>query len=195
MKKRIFIAINLPEKAKNKLADFQKEVEQKFAYSCDSCPIKWTKKENLHITLLFLGSVDDMEIPDIFKIVEEAMDGVEVFDLNIDNLSYGPIGKESPKMVWANIGKTEELIDVQNRVQRAILNSGYDAEVDKKFTPHITLGRITQWQFRRIEPEEVPQVDQEVGLGFSVKSAEIMESFLKRGGSEYCVLKTINLNQ
>jgi 2'-5' RNA ligase len=137
--------------------------------------------------------VDDMEIPELFGIVEEAVSQVEVFDISIDDLSYGPIGVTSPKMIWANIGKNDELIDLQNRIQRAVLDEGYSAETDKKFTPHMTLGRLVQWQFRKIEPEEVPQVDDGVGLGVTVKSIEIMESFAGRGGSEYCILKSINL--
>ncbi|MDD4409463.1 MAG: hypothetical protein PHW52_02295, partial [Candidatus Pacebacteria bacterium] len=119
----------------------------------------------------------------------------EVFDLNINDLSYGPKGGDNPKMVWANIDKNEELIDLQNRIQRNILNQGYSAETDKKFTPHVTLGKITQWQFRMIEGEAIPEIENDIGLGFSVRSIEIMESFMKRGGVEYCVLKTINLEQ
>ncbi|BFT94666.1 MAG: RNA 2',3'-cyclic phosphodiesterase [Minisyncoccus archaeiphilus] len=193
MKKKIFIAINIPGKAKNKMGEYQEKITGQFNSSGHDCPIKWTKKDNLHITLLFLGLVDDMEIPELFGIVEEAVSQVEVFDISIDNLSYGPIGVTSPKMIWANIGKNDELIDLQNRIQRAVLDEGYSAETDKKFTPHMTLGRLVQWQFRKIEPEEVPQVDDGVGLGVTVKSIEIMESFAGRGGSEYCILKSINL--
>jgi len=193
MKKKIFIAINIPGKAKNKMGEYQEQIAGQFNSSGYDCPIKWTKKDNLHITLLFLGLVDDMEIPELFGIVEEAVSQVEVFDISIDNLSYGPIGVTSPKMIWANIGKNDEMIDLQNKIQRAILDEGYSAETDKKFTPHMTLGRLVQWQFRKIEPEEVPQVDDGVGLGVTVKSIEIMESFAGRGGSEYCILKSINL--
>lgn len=195
MKKRTFIAINLSDKIKNKLVECQQKIEQQFAYSCDSCPIKWTKKDNLHITLLFLGLIDDVEIPELFDIVEKALVDIEIFDFNISNLSYGPLGKESPKMVWANIEINEALLELQNTIQRNILNMGYNAEIDKKFTPHITLGRITQWQFRRIESEEIPNIEESIGIGFSVRSIEIMESFMQRGSSQYCVLKSINLNQ
>jgi 2'-5' RNA ligase len=195
VKKRIFIAINFSDKIKNKLAEYQQKIEQKFAYSCDSCPIKWTKKNNLHITLLFLGLVDDVEIPDLFKVVEKAISDIEIFDLNIEKLSYGPIGKENPKMVWANIEKNDALIELQNMIQRNIIDMGYNAEIDKKFTPHITIGRITQWQFRRIELEEVPEIEEPIGIGFSVQSIELMESFMNRGSSEYCVLKSISLKE
>ncbi|PIX88575.1 MAG: hypothetical protein COZ30_00470, partial [Candidatus Nealsonbacteria bacterium CG_4_10_14_3_um_filter_36_16] len=55
---------------------------------------------------------------------------------------------------------------------------------------HITLGRIKQWEFRQIEPEERPEVNEEINLTFEVNSIEVMESELKRGGSEYTILES-----
>ncbi|MBI4101693.1 MAG: RNA 2',3'-cyclic phosphodiesterase, partial [Candidatus Nealsonbacteria bacterium] len=51
MRHRIFLAINLPENVKKKLADFKSK--------WPDLPCRWTKAENLHITLVFLGSVSD----------------------------------------------------------------------------------------------------------------------------------------
>jgi len=58
-------------------------------------------------------------------------------------------------------------------------------------TPHITLGRIKTWQFRQIEPEERPEINEDIDLTFEVKSIEIMESQLKKGGPEYTVLESV----
>ncbi|MCK9578275.1 RNA 2',3'-cyclic phosphodiesterase [bacterium] len=189
MKKRIFIAINLGEKIKNNLLTIQKEIDQKFIYSFDFSPIKWTKKENLHCTVLFVGEIDDMELLDIFKITNNAIQKTENFDLQITDIKFGPDAK-NPKMIWGNLEKTKELMNLQTSIENSILNNGYNAEVDKKFTPHITLGRITQWQFKKINPEEVPEIEKYLGYGFSVKSVEIMESVLKKSGPEYYVLKS-----
>ncbi|MCK9393368.1 MAG: RNA 2',3'-cyclic phosphodiesterase [Candidatus Paceibacterota bacterium] len=194
MKKRIFIAINLGEKIKNNLAENQKEIEQKFYYSFDFSPIKMIKKESLHCTLLFVGEVEDLELMEIFDITEKAVEKLENFDLLINDINYGP-NKENPKMIWANLEKTKELMQLQTNIERAILNNGYNAEIDKKYTPHITLGRITQWQFKKINPEEIPDIGKDIGLGLSIKSIEIMESFIKKGGSEYCILKSFPLEK
>jgi 2'-5' RNA ligase len=61
------------------------------------------------------------------------------------------------------------------------------------YTPHITLGRIRVWEFRQIEPEERPDIEKEISLSFQVNSIEVMESQLKRGGSEYTILKSCPL--
>ena len=61
------------------------------------------------------------------------------------------------------------------------------------FKPHVTLARIREWEFRRIELEERPLVEEDISLDFEVNSVEIMESELKRGGPEYVVLESIPL--
>ena len=63
----------------------------------------------------------------------------------------------------------------------------------RPYIPHITLGRIKQWEFRQIEPEERPKIEEEISLSFEVNSIEVMESDLKRGGAEYTVLESAPL--
>jgi len=56
--------------------------------------------------------------------------------------------------------------------------------------PHINLGRIKTWQFRQIEPEERPEINENINLSFEVNSIEIMESRLKRTGPDYTILES-----
>jgi len=56
----------------------------------------------------------------------------------------------------------------------------------------MTLGRIRQWQFKRIEKEEIPSLG-EINLKFRVNSIEVMESELKRSGPDYTILKSFPL--
>ena len=56
-------------------------------------------------------------------------------------------------------------------------------------TPHVNLGRIKMWEFRQIEPDERPDVSREIGLGFEITSLEVMESQLKKSGSDYTILE------
>ena len=79
---RIFIAINLPENIKQKLNLYQERLEE--------IPAKWTKKENLHITLVFLGNVAEAEIPEICKIVERVVQKNSPFFLILKSILYGP---------------------------------------------------------------------------------------------------------
>ena len=76
MRRRIFIAINLPEEIKEKLASQQEKIEDLFtpyrSEASGSGPIRWTKKDNLHITLIFLGYISNEELLEICKITREA---------------------------------------------------------------------------------------------------------------------------
>ncbi len=106
-------------------------------------------------------------------------------------------------MVWAEgtcpeLGegkKIDRLSQLQKDLENSLLTSpikGTEQEA-KPYIPHITLGRIRAWEFKQIEPEERPEVDEEIDLNFEVYSIEVMESQLKKGGAEYAVLESAPL--
>jgi len=161
--KRVFIAINLPEEIKKELISFQSKWLE--------LPCRWTKKENLHITLEFLGYLTDEELIELCQKTKEMASSKKAFSIRLNKICYGPPDKKPPRMVWAIGEKIKEF----------------------NFTPHITLGRIRVWEFRQIEPEERPIVEEEISLNFEVKSIDLMESKLKRSGAEYTILESIPL--
>ena len=190
MRHRIFIAINLPEDIKKKLTDYQAKWPE--------LPARWTKKENLHITLMFLGYLSDEELLEICKITKEVASRNPSFSINLKKIYYGPPKKMPPRMIWAEGEKSEELGKLQKDLENSLLSSEALAKEDltieaRPYAPHITLGRIKTWDFRKIEPEERPVVEEDISLGFKVNSIEIMESQLKRGGAEYTVLESAPL--
>ena len=211
MRHRIFIAINLPENIKKELSYFQLKWLQ--------LPCRWTKKENLHITLVFLGHLSDEELSKVVEITKKVSQRHKPFLINLNKILYGPpkkmpprppkfseeiISEESkikpdekfgwPRMVWVEGEKSEELGKLQKDLENSLLAlSIKDKSESRPYTPHITLGRIRAWEFRKIEPEERPEIDEDIDLSFKVKSIEVMESHLKRGGSEYTILQSCPL--
>lgn len=189
MPHRIFIAINLPGKIKKKLADYQANWPE--------LSVRWTKKENLHITLVFIGYARDEEIPEICKITKEIAEKNRVFTINLNKICYGPPKKMPPRMVWASGEKSEELGKLQQELENSLLASPAKKFIKpekRAYSPHITLGRIKAWEFRQIEPEERPNVNEDISLSFEVNSIEVMESQLKRTGAEYNILELIPLS-
>jgi RNA 2',3'-cyclic 3'-phosphodiesterase len=172
-RKRIFVAINLPKKVREKLAEYRFDV-----------PAKWTKTENLHITLNFLGQVEDEDLLDIFSAVQEAALNNSPFDLNFDKIAYG----SKYKMIWAVGKSTPSLANLKKDLDKKLSSD------NKGFSPHITLARIKMWEFRSIDPEDRPQVEKNIDLNFEVDSIEVMESVLKKEGPEYTVLQSYRLN-
>jgi len=184
--KRIFIAINLPENIKKELLSEQEKLPE--------LPIKWVKSDNLHITLIFLGNVNDQEILEIDKIVKEITARYQSFSVNLNRIYYGPPEKFPPRMVWAEGEKVNALAGIKQDLEKSLIDSGISfTPENRNFRPHITLGRIKTWEWKRIEPEERPEIDKEISLSFDVNSVEIMESELKRGGAEYTILETCSL--
>jgi len=187
---RIFIAINLPEEIKKQLLDYQSKWPE--------LPARWVKPDNLHITLAFLGYLSDEELLEILKIAKEVAQKHGGFSINLNKIFYGPPGKMPPRMVWVEGEKSNELGKLQKDLENALASSEALAKEDlvseaRPYTPHITLGRIKQWEFRQIEPEERPRIDEDISLSFEVKSIEVMESQLKRTGPEYTILESFNL--
>ena len=182
--RRIFIAINLPEDIKRKLRDYQEKWLE--------LPIKWTKKDNLHITLFFLGYIRDEELLEICRITKEISLGQSSFFLNLFKICYGPENKIPPKMIWAYGEKSEEFISLKNNLERAFLGSKRVPFFSEKreFSPHITLGRIRQMEWKGIEPEERPEINEIIDLGFEVGSIDDIESELKKDGPRYTVLES-----
>lgn len=190
---RIFIAINLPENIKNKLGFYQKEIEEMFASSQDYFdlrPANWTREGNFHITLNFLGNVFDQDIIDICAIMEEVASNHSGITINLKKICYGPDNKIPPKMIWAIGEKTKQLNSL-----KADLDKKLEVADGRGFTPHITLAKIRKTAWQRIEPEQRPQIGREINLAFEVNSIELMESFLKRKGSEYAVLESFNFGK
>ncbi len=188
MRHRIFIAINLPGDIKKRLVDYQSKWPE--------LPIRWTKKENLHITLIFLGYLFDQELFEVLKITKEVASRNPSFSINLNKICYGPPKKMPPRMVWVLGKESQELGTLQRDLENSLLNLGINQlkkEEARPYAPHITLGRFRQWEFRRIEPEERPEVDEDIDLSFEVNSIEVMESQLKRGGAEYAALESAPL--
>lgn len=189
MNHRVFIAINLPENIKKKLTDYQLKWPE--------LPCRWTKKENLHITLAFLGYLTDEELFEVCKITKEVALRHEPFFINLNKILYGP-PKKPPRMIWIEGEGSKELGKLQKNLENALSSAQALTKTDieqetRPYTSHITMGRLKQWEFMQIEIEERPEVNEDVSFNFEVKSIEIMESRLKRGGPDYSILESCPL--
>ena len=187
---RVFIAINLPKNIRERISSYQKGIGH--------FPIKWVKEDSLHITLIFLGYLKDEEVARICEITREFTLRAEPFSIELNKIGYGPAGKMPPRMIWLSGEKSQELANFRASLENEIFSAfgkNYSEGGTKQFSPHITLGRIRQWEWRRIDPDEMPQVEEEVSLDFEARSIEVMESHLKRGGSEYVILESCPLKE
>ncbi len=179
MKRRLFIAINLPEDIKNKLINSRRKWED--------LPVRWTLKTNLHITLIFIGHVDNDETYKICNIVKEIARQSNPFNILLKRIVLGPPNK-FPRMFWVEGEKNEEMANLKNSLEESLLMSESRAHLPHT---HITLGRIKQGQWRELNP--LPEINEEFDFSFPVETIEVMQSNLKRTGAEYSVLESVEL--
>ena len=179
-KRKLFIEIKVPGSVKKRL---QEKTEK-----WKDLPVKWTKKENLHITLLFLGYVDETALPEICYKVSEVADQFEVFDLNFNIIEIGPI-PEKPRMIWFSGEASEELKNLYQELQKTL--GMFQAE-RKEFRPHVNLGKIrkTRWE----ELENKPQIKDQFKVSIPVENICVMESREGEDGREYHVIENCTLS-
>jgi len=184
--RRIFVAINLPDDVKEKLLEYKNAWQE--------IPARWAKKENLHLTLTFLGNVSEQELPEIIRLLQTVGTRHSPFEVQITRLQYGP-DERRPRMIWAMGEKSSEFLELQKDVERTLAAENLYTPEARSFSPHLTLARFQTTQFRQMDPEERPEIAEKISLSFQVKSLELMESKLKRSGAEYTILQSFMLKK
>lgn len=185
MQRRIFIAINLPEEIKDELSQFQKK------YS--SLPCRWVKRDNLHLTLVFLGYIREEKLIEILKISEEIAKKNNPFSIFLNKICYGPETQFPPRLVWVKGERSEELIKLKKGFEELLSGKVPFIREKRELLPHITLARIKKWEWKRVGPDRKQKIDIDVSFVFPVNSIEVMESHLKRTGAEYKILESCSL--
>ena len=155
--------------------------------------VSWTRPEGMHLTLKFFGEIEDKRIPKIEKALDAVVNGIPTFTLSVSGMGTFP-DMRRPRVIW--IGLKEDggnLLRLQKGVEEDLKKTGFPSE-DRRFTPHITLGRIrsnknTDKLLRLIEEEKV----EELG-SFDVSEVHLIKSELKPAGAEYTELYSIILS-
>ncbi len=179
MQRRIFIGISLPEDVKKRLV--QKVEKWK------ELPVKWSLPDNFHITLSFLGFVDDSSLVDICARVKEAADGFESFDIDFEKIKLAP-DPENPKMIWLSGTASEKLRKLQSEIERSL-----DIFVSEKKTyrPHMALGKIIKNKWGELE--NIPKIEENFRISIPVESADVFESKIEKGRTKFNILESCQL--
>ena len=171
---RIFIAINFPEEVKEEIRKIQEKLPE-----FDG---KKTEVENLHLTLKFLGEVDEEKL----ESVRERLGRVEEKKFIAEINSTGVFSKEFLKIVWLHVSNCEEL---QKKIDEGLFGL---FEKEKRFMSHVTIARIKNIPdkdsfLRKIEILKMKK------LSFPVESFYLMKSELTSSGPVYSVVEEYKL--
>ena len=134
---RTFIAVDVGEAIRAEGAALQQQLGRALGDG-----IKWTGTESMHITLLFLGEVDDLEVLRVCRAVAEAVKDVDPFRLEVKGVGAFPTLRR-PKIVWGAVTDgVEALKHLHDLIETPLLEMGTYRSEERAYTPHLTLGRI-----------------------------------------------------
>ncbi len=176
---RLFIAAFLPEETKDALFRYVESLGSLLR------GVRWEPREKLHVTLRFLGDVDESYLEGIAADVGSAVCGSGSVESGFDGFRLFP-GSRNPRVLALGLVKSEQFQSLFDKVQSAVLENGFEME-KRKFIPHVTLGRI-RGDFEGIR--KIPRLDR---TEFSITRIGLVQSELGPRGSRYTSLRTWEL--
>ena len=180
----------MPDDVKKRLDDVSRELP-------GFCKCKLVEEGNRHITLKFLGEVDEGEAGDVIKALGgvggKGGAGVKPFDCSVKGVGVFP-NEKFVRVVWAGVDEKKGqggMAGLYKAVDAAL--AGFGFKDDNRFHAHATLARVRFVDDKRALAEFLKRhADEEFGE-FKVKGFELMQSRLGRGGPEYSVVKEFSL--
>lgn len=134
---RLFVAVLLPDTVRAVIAA---EVERLRPLAHG---VAWVAEANLHVTLKFLGEVDDARVEAVREALGRASAGAAPFSLEVSGIGAFPTAMR-PRVLWAGLGAgAAALAAIAGRVDAALAQAGFPPE-DRPFAGHVTLGRIRE---------------------------------------------------
>ncbi len=132
---RTFISVELTTEIKQKISELINKL------GGGETAIKWGKAENLHITLKFLGNVEDNKIENLIELASKAVAGTGSFKAKFKGVGTFP-GGSNPRIIWVGTDEGgDKLCNLAKNLEETLSNAGYKSE-EREFRPHITIGRI-----------------------------------------------------
>jgi 2'-5' RNA ligase len=183
---RTFIAIEIPSEVKSALAALQDDLRRAGA------DVSWTRPENIHLTLRFLGEVDERRIVEVEKVCVASAAEFQPFTLRLNDTGVFPNARQ-PRVLWAGLaGEIEKAVEMRKRLDDGLALIGFERE-EKYFRPHLTIGRVKS---NRKTGELLALADarQVPALSFVVTEIVLMKSELHPAGARYTPIAKIPLS-
>jgi 2'-5' RNA ligase len=175
---RLFVAIDLPERIKDDITSTYMAIPG----------TRWVEEAQLHITLRFIGEVDNTITENIMHSLKSA--SVSPFNLTLKGVGHFP-PRKIPRILWVGIANNPDLIRLQNKIERSITSTGIEPDT-RKFHPHITIARLNS-----APPEKVALFLSANSLfttePFEVYRFHLYSSHLKKEGAYHEILQSYRL--
>jgi 2'-5' RNA ligase len=185
---RSFIAISLPDSVLHAIGKAQETLER-FGFD-----IRWVRKERIHLTLKFLGDIEESDVERVGSAVKRAAVGTLPFTLRGAGIGVFPDLKR-PRVVWTGLsGETQPLFDLQKKLEAELAQIGFPEE-RRPFKGHLTLGRVKGRLDRLRFGDALKKVEGFETEPFQATSVILFQSTLRSDGAVYTRLVDVRFDK
>jgi len=184
---RTFIAIDLVKPVVNRAAELISRLAGVDA------KISWADADHMHLTLKFLGDVPETDVPQAIAVTREAVAGFGPFAIRCAGAGAFP-SLERPRTVWLGVRDgADELVELNERIETALTKLRFPRE-NRRFTPHVTLGRVRRPGPGLVELTRLLKENEEFEAGQTdVGEVVVYSSELTKQGPVYAAMSRIPL--
>jgi 2'-5' RNA ligase len=182
---RTFIALELSGGLKEGILALTEELRSRGVRA------SWARRPTLHLTLKFLGDVEETELPEVVAAVRRASSRVSTFGFETRALGAFPSPARA-RVLWLGVEPVRELLALQGAVEGELAELGFERE-RRRYRPHITLGRIRDPRGGSVQ-DALDAVDAPVER-VEVTEVRVMKSTLRPGGAIHELIESVPLNQ
>ena len=178
---RAFIAIELSEEIKETLAQIQSHLK----YS--GADVKWITPGNIHLTLKFLGEIDEKKCEGIKAALDEIAKSTKPFEISLKDIGAFP-KIDYPRVIWVGLDKgAKESTDLAKKIDEALAKLGFQEET-RPFAAHLTIGRVRSAKNKEALKGKVLGYGERVTGNEKISSVILFHSKLTPAGSIYTKL-------
>ena len=189
---RTFIAVDFPPNMLKKIG----EITTFFKTLTPEKGLKWVETGNLHLTIKFLGEIEENKTDQVKHTLAQALKDQNCFDIEIAGLGMYP-NKRAPRVIWLGIVGASPLKEVYQVINREL--TALDLTPERRaFSPHLTIARIRKHTDRQQAQQigEILSTYKVESLGLTtIKQVHLYQSVLTPSGPIYTLLHSVDLNQ
>lgn len=186
---RAFIAITLTPDIKERLSRIQTNLKE-----CGA-DIRWVLPENMHLTLRFLGEINEIMLNGIIRVTEETAHNHSKFEIGLSGIGTFP-DIDHPKVIWVGVKDGDKKIEDLAYALEKGMEALEIIQEKKPFSCHITLGRTRSPKNMEKLMAAVNNLGEDLykeGTSFTAERITVFKSRLTPGGAVYEALKEITL--
>ncbi len=179
---RVFCAIELPALVREKISAHIKRLRE----AAPDSPARWIRRENVHLTLKFVGEVPPPRANDLSQVCADTVANFSPFEIEIGGTGSFPI-QGTPRVLWIGVSDhSRKLEALQAKLDAECLCFGFEREA-RKFNPHLTIARLRKPQGARALARLHKETAFEPAT-IVVSELLVIRSELGSEGSKYTVL-------